>query len=75
MTRQIKIIVERHPDGYVAYPLGIKGVVVGEGETLEEAVADVRSAIRFHVETFGGDAIDLERSVLEAIVMDTGIEV
>lgn len=28
MTRY-KIVVEKHPDGYVAYPLGIKGVVVG----------------------------------------------
>ena len=31
MGRQVKIIVEKHPDGYVAYPLGLKGVVVGEG--------------------------------------------
>ncbi len=48
-----KIIVEKHPDGYVAYPVGMKGVVVGEGDTYEEAVADVTSAIRFHIETFG----------------------
>jgi hypothetical protein len=32
MARKPKIIVERHPDGYVAYPLGLKGVVVGEGD-------------------------------------------
>jgi predicted RNase H-like HicB family nuclease len=51
--RKIKIIIEKHPDGYVAYPLGLKGVVVGEGESREEARADVESAIRFHVETFG----------------------
>jgi predicted RNase H-like HicB family nuclease len=49
----IKIIVEKHSDGYVAYPLGIQGIVVEEGNTYEEALADVRSAIRFHVETFG----------------------
>ena len=30
--KNIKIIVEKHPDGYVAYPLGIQGVVVGEGK-------------------------------------------
>ena len=54
--RQVKIIVEKHPDGYVAYPLGVKGVVVGEGDTYEEALADVKSAIRFHDETFGTDA-------------------
>ncbi len=51
--KQFKIIVEKHPDGYVAYPLGMRGVVVGEGGTYQEALADVKSAIRFHVETFG----------------------
>jgi predicted RNase H-like HicB family nuclease len=49
----IRIVVEKHPDGYVAYPLGIKGVVVGQGDTYEEALADVESAIQFHIETFG----------------------
>ena len=29
--KQFKIVVEKHPDPYVAYPLGLKGVVVGEG--------------------------------------------
>ena len=33
--KQIKIIVEKHPDGYVAYPLGVKGVVVGQGDSYE----------------------------------------
>ena len=50
--REIKVIVEKHSDGYVAYPLGLNGVVVGEGDTYEQALADVRSAIRFHMETF-----------------------
>jgi len=45
--------VEKHPDGYVAYPVGLAGVVIGEGDTYEEAIADVHSAIAFHVETFG----------------------
>jgi predicted RNase H-like HicB family nuclease len=53
MVKQFKIIVEKHHDGYVAYPLGLKGVVVGEGDTYEEALADVKSAIEFHIETFG----------------------
>ena len=57
MTKHIKIVVEKHPDGYVAYPLGMKGVVVGEGDTYDEALADVRSAIRFHIETFGAEAL------------------
>jgi len=52
-----KIIIEKHPDGYVAYPLGLKGIVVGEGDTYEEALENVKSAIRFHVETFGNSVI------------------
>ena len=50
-----KIIIEKHSDGYVAYPLGLKGVVVGEGDSYEEALTDVQSAIRFHLETFGSE--------------------
>lgn len=54
-TKQFKVIVEKHPDGFVAYPLGLKGIVVGEGDTYDEALADMKSAIRFHIETFGED--------------------
>jgi predicted RNase H-like HicB family nuclease len=74
-VRQFKIIVEKHPDGYVAYPLGIKGVVVGEGDTYEEALSDVKSAVRFHIETFGEDVFDLEPPVLEAFVVEAAVEV
>ena len=55
MTKQFKIIVEKHSDGFVAYPLGVKGIVVGEGDTYDDALADVKSAIEFHIETFGDD--------------------
>lgn len=73
--RQIKIIVEKHPDGYIAYPLGLKGIVVGEGDTYEEALLDVKSAIRFHVETFGREVLEGEPAVLEAFVAEAGVEV
>jgi predicted RNase H-like HicB family nuclease len=57
MAAPLKIVVEKHPDGYVAYPLGIaRGVIVGQGDSYEEALADVRSAIAFHVETFGSES-------------------
>jgi predicted RNase H-like HicB family nuclease len=75
MVQQIKIIVEKHPDGYVAYPLGLKGVVVGEGDTYEEALADVKSAIQFHIETFGKDVLKAETLVLEAFVAEAGVAV
>ena len=75
MVQQIKIIVEKHPDGYIAYPLGMKGIVVGEGSTYEEALADVKSAIQFHVETFGKDVLEGESSVLEAFVAEAGVAI
>jgi predicted RNase H-like HicB family nuclease len=73
--KQFKIIVEKHPDGYVAYPLGLKGVVVGQGDTYEEAFSDVKSAIRFHIESFGETVLDVEPPILEAFVTEAGIEV
>ena len=71
--RQIKIVVEKHADGYVAYPVGMKGVVVGEGDSYEEALADVTSAIKFHLETFGAEALDQEEPVLEVFVAETSV--
>lgn len=66
MARQFKIIVEKHTDGYVAYPLGLKGAVIGEGDTYEEALADVKSAIAFHIETFGSEVFEDEPLILES---------
>ena len=68
----IKIIIEKHPEGYIAYPIGIKGIVVGEGSTYEEAIADVKSAIQFHIETFGREVLETneisETFVAEVVV-------
>ncbi|HEV2383192.1 MAG TPA: type II toxin-antitoxin system HicB family antitoxin [Terriglobia bacterium] len=72
--REVKVIVERHSDGYVAYPLGLKGIVVGEGDSYEQALADATSAIRFHVETFGPEVLDIDPPVLEAFVAEARIE-
>ena len=33
--KPLKVIVEKHPDGYIAYPLGLKGVIIGQGDTYE----------------------------------------
>ncbi len=75
MTKQIKIIVEKHEDGYVAYPIGIDGVILGEGDTYEEALNDVKSAIKFHVESFGSSSFSDENDVIEAYLTETGIEI
>jgi predicted RNase H-like HicB family nuclease len=67
----LKIIIEKHEDGYVSYPLGLKGVVIGQGDSYEEALADVKSAIAFHIETFGKEAFDDDSPVLEAFIAET----
>lgn len=68
--KDLKVIVEKHSDGYVAYPLGLKGVVVGQGDTYDEALADAKSATLFHIETFGTDAFKSELPILEAFVAE-----
>ena len=72
--RRIKIIVEKHPDGYVAYPLGLKGVVVGEGDSYEAALDDARSVIRFHIASFGPGVLELDPPVLEAFVAEALVD-
>lgn len=71
--KQYKIIVEKHPDGYGAYPLGFKGVVVGQGDTYEEALSDIKSAIRFHIESFGEYVLDFEPPILEAFIAEARV--
>ena len=75
MTRELKLVVEKHSDGYVAYPIGLKGAVVGEGDSYEEALADVRSAIQFHLDTFGPEALEADEPVLEAFIAEARIAV
>ncbi|MCK4811963.1 MAG: hypothetical protein KAS74_06795 [Methanosarcinales archaeon] len=72
MMKQFKVVVEKHPVGYVAYPLGPKGIVVGEDDTYEDALIDVKSANRFHIETFGRDVLEIEPPVLEAFCGGSG---
>ena len=71
---QIKILLEKHSDGYIAYPLGMKGVVIGQGDSYEEALNDVKSAVRFHIETFGKDSLE-NSDVLEAFIAEAGINI
>ena len=75
MVKSFKIIVEKHSDGYVAYPLGLRGVLIGEGNTYEEALLDVKSAIGFHIETFGPEVLNETSSALEVFVAETGVAV
>jgi hypothetical protein len=72
--RYLKLIVEKHADGYVSYPIGQKGIIVGEGDSYEQALENVKSAIRFHVETFGKESLfDDDSPVMEAFIAETGV--
>jgi len=69
----LKIIVEKHNDGYLAYPVGVEGIVVGKGNTFEDALRDVKSAIQFHVDTFGPNVLKPESRTLDAFVAETTV--
>jgi len=73
--KKVKIIVEKHPDGYVAYLLDLMRLVVGQRDTYEEALLDMKSAIRFHIETFGKEVLEIEPPILEAFIVETGVDV
>lgn len=70
MTR---FIIEQHTDGFVAYPLGIQGVVVGQGDTREEALEDARSALEFHIETFGAHVLEAQNDVIDAFLVEAEV--
>jgi predicted RNase H-like HicB family nuclease len=71
--RQFKIVVEKHADGYVAYPLGLKGIVVAQGDSYEEVLQEMKSAIRFHMQTFGQDAFEQDEDIMEAFVAEANV--
>lgn len=73
--KEFKIIVEKHSDGFVAYPLGLKGVVVGEGDTYEDAPSDVNSAIKFQIESFGDDVFESDSPINDVFMTETKIAI
>ena len=66
-------IVEQHPDGFIASPLGVVGVVIGQGETSAAALEDARSAPSFHIETFGADVLKPQSDVLNVFIEEAEI--
>ncbi|MDF2954538.1 MAG: Antitoxin component HicB of the HicAB toxin-antitoxin system [Candidatus Alkanophagales archaeon MCA70_species_2] len=44
-------------------------MVVGEGDTYEEALQNVKSAIKFHIETFGKDVFE-DEEVVETFIAE-----
>jgi predicted RNase H-like HicB family nuclease len=76
----IKIVIERHNDGYVGYPLGFtRGAIVGQGETYAEALKDTESAIQFFIGHYGKEKffehLESGSPTLDAYIAETSIAV
>jgi len=78
--KKVRIVIERHEDGYVGYPLGFtRGAIVGEGNTYEKALKDTESAIRFFIRHYGKKKffghLETDSPTLEAYIAETSIAV
>lgn len=72
MSKRISIVIEKHSDGYIGYPLGIKGAVVGQGDTYEEALECAKSLVSEYLEVFGNEVVE-EELAEEATIVETDI--
>jgi predicted RNase H-like HicB family nuclease len=70
IPHRVKVVVEHVEDGYIAYPLGMKGVIIGQGDSYEEALTDVTSAIRAHVKEFGPECLTEASPASEAFIAE-----
>jgi predicted RNase H-like HicB family nuclease len=52
----------------------LPGAVVGEGDTADQALADAKSAAKFHIETFGADAFPIDSPLIDAYIVDAGVD-
>ncbi len=73
--KRIKLVIERTEDGYVAYPLGLKGVAVAQGDSYDEALREVQSAVRFHIETFGSEVLEEAEGAEEVFIAETEVKI
>jgi hypothetical protein len=73
--RTFKFIVERHRYGYLAYPLGLKGVVMGQGDSFGAALHDAKSALQAHIEAFGTAVLDDDNQADAAYVAEAEVNV
>lgn len=69
MSRKASVIVEKDERGFYAWCPELKGCQ-SQGDSLEEAIANVREAIELYLETLRSDERDnlLSREILTATV-------
>jgi RecA-family ATPase len=59
----------------IVLELAQRGVVMGQGDSYEAALADAKSSAQFHIESFGGEAFDDDSDVEAAYVAEGNITV
>jgi predicted RNase H-like HicB family nuclease len=74
----IKLVIERHDDGYVGYPLGFtRGAIVGQGDTFADALKATQSAIEAFIEHYGREKflshLEDESPAIDAYIAETTI--
>ena len=72
-AHRVKVVVEHVEDGYVAYPLGMKGVVVGQGDSYRGGIVGCTSAIHAHVEEFGAECFSDASPASEAFIAEAEV--
>ena len=48
-------------------------MIIGQGDTYEEALMDVKSAIAFHIETFGSQIFNTDELVTDVFVAEMDV--
>jgi hypothetical protein len=71
LMRQIRIVVEKHSNEFIAYAVGVKGARSGVGTTYEEALAGVRLPEKLYPESFAKGLVAMRPPVMEAVVEGT----
>ncbi len=68
------VVIERADANYSAYVPDLPGCIA-TAPTVEAVEAEIRDAIRFHIETFGQEVLTEESPVLEAFVAEAGVAI
>ncbi len=74
----MKIIIEKHPDGYCGYPLGFSdGAIVGQGKTYFEALQSTNDAIQVFVDYYGiekfREHFQSDNMIEDAFIAEAGV--
>ena len=74
MTRKVTVVIERDEDGYYAFAPDLKGCQT-QGDTLDEAMANVREAVELYMESLDDDDERRQASALDSITATVEVPV